>query len=193
MVHSHPPRVSVSDSALLIIIHADAHSSSSRTRALILACPFCTVHCPSSMRTRTHLHRGRAHSSSRARSVRCTAHHPCGRAHIFIADARTHHLSAATRPGRRTVHHPCGRALIFIADARPHHVLLLPVLDGAQFIIRADAHSSSSRTRALTIYLLLLVSDSTHLSPLSSICRCSFKTGRSSILDPLSAAVDPSR
>ncbi|KAK7002107.1 hypothetical protein R3P38DRAFT_3215915 [Favolaschia claudopus] len=93
------------------------------------------------MRTRTHLHRGRAPSSS---------------------------ISAATRLGRRTVHHPCGRALIFIADTRLHH-LSAATRPGRRTVFRADALSSSSRTRALIIYLLLLISESAHLYPLSSI------------------------
>ncbi|KAK7013494.1 hypothetical protein R3P38DRAFT_3575979, partial [Favolaschia claudopus] len=103
---SSASRVPVSDSALLIIIHADAHSSSSRTRAFIiyLCCyPSRTAHSSSSMRTRTHLHRGHAPSSSICCYPSRTAHSiPCGRALIFIADARPHHLSAAAHLRKRT-------------------------------------------------------------------------------------------
>ncbi|KAK7058142.1 hypothetical protein R3P38DRAFT_3253131 [Favolaschia claudopus] len=155
-------------------------------------------------------------SSSRACLRQCTAHHhSCGRALIFIADARPHHLSAATRLGRRTVHHSCGRAhlhrgrapsssspacpmtvqcpsssmrtrthihcgrapsstsrarpgrciahhhscgraLIFIADARLI-IMLLPVLDGAQFIIHADALIFIADARPLPLPLRLPV------------------------------------
>ncbi|KAK6988846.1 hypothetical protein R3P38DRAFT_3228091 [Favolaschia claudopus] len=74
---SHPHRVPVYDRALLIIIRADAHSSSLRTRTLILiVCLSLIVHCSSSsVRTRTHLHRGRAPPSITWLPALLT--HPC--------------------------------------------------------------------------------------------------------------------
>ncbi|KAK7018199.1 hypothetical protein R3P38DRAFT_3274329 [Favolaschia claudopus] len=186
----HLPLVALIDGALLLFILICAVLQ--WCILILLACLSQTVHYSSSfMRTRTHHHRGRAPSSSRARPGRCTAHHLCGRALIIIADARPHPrvpvLDGALPIIYADAHSSSSRTRALII------YLLLPVQDGAQFIIRADAHSSSSRTRALIIYLLLLISESAHLYPLSSICRCLPKTTRSSILDPLSAAVDPSR
>ncbi|KAK7062498.1 hypothetical protein R3P38DRAFT_3167499 [Favolaschia claudopus] len=191
MVYPHSPGVPVSDSALLIIIHADAHSSSSRTRAFIIHLlllvfdgaqvypPYADAH---------HLHRGRAPSSSIYCCSSLTAHssvlHMRTRI-IFIADARLHHRVPVLD----------GALLIIHADAHSSSsrtraliiYLLLPVLGGAQFIIHADAHSSSSRTRALILYLLLLILDGAQFYPLSSISYFSLKTVHS-ILNSLSCA-----
>ncbi|KAK6988191.1 hypothetical protein R3P38DRAFT_3229437 [Favolaschia claudopus] len=100
----------VLDGALLIIIHVDAHSSSSRTRAPIICCcyPSWTAHCSSSyMRTRTHLHRGRA---------------------LFILIAcpsQTVHCSSSSMRTRTHLHR--GRAL-------SSSICYYPVLDGTQLI-----------------------------------------------------------